>query len=205
MELSLRDGTPVLLRPIQPDDKSRLQEGLQQLSETSRYRRFMAAISQLSPEQLRHLTEIDHKDHAAWIALDPAAQGHPGLGVARYIRLKNEPEVAEAAVAVIDSHQKRGLGTLLLGILALGALENGIHTFRAYVLSENRPVLQILNDLGAKTSREGGALLRVDVPIPDDPQTLPDTPTGMVLKAVARQILPPLGFRSTGAGSPLDQ
>lgn len=197
--LTLRDGTQVLIRPITPDDKMRLQEGLTRLSEASRYRRFMGAMSTFSPDQLRHLTEVDHKDHVAWIALDLASEGQPGLGVARYVRLKGEPEVAEAAVAVIDSHHGKGLGTFLLGFLALSGRENGIRAFRAYVLAENRPVLQILRDLGARTSREGGGLLRVDVPIPDDPAKLPDTPTGRVLKAVANELLTPVGLREPGA------
>lgn len=194
--VTLRDGTPVLIRPISADDKARLQDGLGRLSESSRYRRFMGAISRFSEDQLRHLTEVDQKDHVAWIAVALDQPDQPGLGVARYVRLKDEPDVAEAAVAVVDSHHHRGLGTLLLGFLALSALENGIRTFRAYVLAENQPVLQILRDLGAETSREGGALLRVDVAIPDDPEKLPDTPTGRVLKAVARELLSPFGFRS---------
>lgn len=198
--LKLRDGTPVLIRPISPDDKERLQEGLTRLSETSRYRRFMGAISRFSEDQLRHLTEVDQKDHVAWIAVAPNVPDQPGLGVARYVRLKDELDVAEAAVAVVDSHHQRGLGTILLGFLALSALENGIRTFRAYVLAENQPLLQILGDLGAKTFREGGGMLRVDVPIPDDPEELPDTPTGRVLKAVAKELLPPLGFRSSDMG-----
>lgn len=197
--LTLRDGTQVFIRPISPEDKMRLQEGLSRLSETSRYRRFMGAISTFSPDQLRHLTEVDQKDHVAWVALDLASDGQPGLGVARYVRLKDEPEVAEAAVAVIDSHHGRGLGTFLLGFLALSARENDIRAFRAYVLASNRPVLQILRDLGAKTRREGDGLLRVDVPIPDDPEKLPDTPTGRVLKAVARELLTPVGLRDPRA------
>ena len=52
-EFWLRDGTCVLVRPIQPSDRERLQVGLHQLSPTSRYHRFHAAVSALSPRSIR--------------------------------------------------------------------------------------------------------------------------------------------------------
>ncbi|MBI4259577.1 MAG: GNAT family N-acetyltransferase [Actinobacteria bacterium] len=190
LEFPLRDGTLVLIRPILPGDKDRLREGFSRLSDGSRYRRFGTAIDELTDEQVRYLTEIDYEDHMAWVALDPSTPELAGLGVARYVRLAEEPHVAEAAVTVVDSHHGRGLGTILLGVLGLSAVSNGIRTFRAYVLEENQPVLDILHELGARTDHEGGGLVRVDVPLPDDPEDLPDNPTGRVFKAVARRLLP---------------
>src|SRR5947207_5929492 len=111
MRFTLRDGSPVVVRPILPEDRDRLVEGFARLSDESRYRRFGTPVRRLTDEQLRYLTEIDYETHMAWIALDPATPGEPGLGVARYVRLPGEPEVAEAAVTVVDSHQGLGLGT----------------------------------------------------------------------------------------------
>lgn len=185
-EFQLRDGTRVVVRPILPEDKTRLRAGLARLSELSRYRRFMSGVHDLSEPQLRYLTEIDYVDHMAWVALDPRQPGLPGLGVARYIRL-DDPAIAEAAVTVIDSHQGRGLGSLLLGLLARSARRHGIHTFRAYVVSDNTPMLKMLFDLGADVRREDG-VLRLDVPVPDDPSALPDTPTGRAFKVIAAEM-----------------
>lgn len=181
----LRDGTPVLVRPILPEDKGRMQDGLRRLSPESRYHRFMAAISELSDEQLRYLTEVDGVNHIAWVALDPERPGQPGLGVARCIRLESDPEIAEVAVTVVDSHQGRGLGTLLLGLLSRSAAAHGIRTFRAYVLEDNAAVLRIFHDLGATVEREDRGVLRVDVPVLGDPDELSDTPTGRVFRAIA--------------------
>lgn len=191
LELVLRDGTPVVVRPIVPEDKEELRAGVRALSEGSRYRRFTGAVRDLSDAQLRFLTEIDYRNHMAWVALDARGSDQTGLGVARYVRLRDQPHVAEAAVTVVDEYHGRGLGTALLGILAMSALANGIRTFRAYVLAENRPMLDILHQLGARAESEGGGLLRIDVPIPEDASALPDTPAGRVLKAVATQLLPP--------------
>ncbi|UCE03150.1 MAG: GNAT family N-acetyltransferase [Candidatus Latescibacterota bacterium] len=185
-EFRLRDGTRVVVRPILPEDKHRLNEGLQRLSELSRYRRFMTVVHELSEKQLRYLTEIDYVDHMALVALDPEQPGLPGLGVARYVRLPKR-EVAEVAITVMDSHQGRGLGTLLLGLLSRCASESGVHTFRAYVLADNKPMLKMLLDLGATVQRDEG-VLRLDVPVPKEPEALRMTATGRAFKVIAAQM-----------------
>jgi GNAT superfamily N-acetyltransferase len=203
MRFELRNGAPIVVRPILPGDKERLVEAFARLSETSRYRRFGTAVQRLTDEQLRYLTEIDYEDHMAWVALDPTAPGEPGLGVARYVRLPDEPAVAEAAVTVVDSHQGLGLGSILLGVLGLSAVAHGIRVFRAYVLEENLAMQELFAGLGATMHHEG-PMLRVDVPLPEDPAGLPDTPTGLVFKAVASHMLPPLDARYPGIGLPPD-
>jgi len=201
MRFTLRNGAPVVIRPILPEDSERLIEAFARLSEESRYRRFGTPVRHLTDDQVRYLTEIDYDDHMAWVALDPAAAGEPGLGVARYVRIPGEPTVAEAAVTVVDSHQGLGLGSILLGVLGLSAVAHGIRTFRAYVLEENQAVQDLFVGMGA-TIRHEGPMARVDVPLPEDPKDLPDTPTGRVFRAVASHMLPPLDARYPGIGLP---
>jgi RimJ/RimL family protein N-acetyltransferase len=199
IEFPLRDGTLVAIRPILPSDADRLRDGFERLSPESRYRRFMSAVDELSDEQVYFLTHVDYEDHMAWVALDPLDPGRRGLGVARYVRVADEPSVAEAAVTVVDSHQGRGLGTVLLGVLALSALRNGIGTFRALVLEANAQMLAILRDLGAKAEHDGSSF-RVDVPLPADPEDLPDTPAGRVFRSVAKRLLDPFVTRPQRGG-----
>jgi len=191
LELEARDGTPILVRPVLPEDADRLREGFQALSEESRYRRFMAPMAELSDDLVRYLTQVDYREHMAWVAVDPTRPDQPGLGVARYVRVAEEPGVAEAAVTVVDSHHGRGIGTILLAMLALTARENGIVRFRGYVLEENAQVLEILRELGGAVQQFEGSVMCVDVPIPEDPDDLPDTPTGRVFRAVAKRVIPP--------------
>lgn len=162
-EVTLRDGTPVLLRPILPEDKAELLDGFRRLSPQSRYRRFLSPVDELTEEQLRDLTELDYVDHFAWVAFDPNATGRPGMGVARYVRVPGEPEVAEAAVTVVDDYQGRGLGTLLLEALGAVALQNGITRFRGYALEENRAILEVLEGLGASTEHDSPGVVRVEI------------------------------------------
>jgi len=184
-DFRLRDGRRVLVRPILPEDRERLRTEVHELSAASRYNRFHAAVSELSAEQLRDLTEIDQVNHLAWVALDPAILGEPAAGVARWIRFPENPAVAEVAVTVLDAYQGRGLGTLLLVLLGQSAAAQGIRSFRAYVLEDNEAMLRIVRDLGAYVGRLDLGVYQVDIPVPEDPETLPDTPTGRVFKAVA--------------------
>jgi GNAT superfamily N-acetyltransferase len=164
----LRDGTRVLVRPIEPDDKARLLEGFEHLSDESRYRRFLAPMPELSEATLRYLTEVDHRDHEALVALVEATG--QGIGVARYVRRPDRRDVAEAAVTVADDWQGRGAGTLLLELLAARAREEGIERFSALVLATNREMLELLETLGPVrvVDREAGTV-EVEAPLPAGP------------------------------------
>jgi GNAT superfamily N-acetyltransferase len=177
VETTLRDGTRVRLRPIRPDDKQRLVEGLKRLSSRSRYFRFLGAINALTEKSLRYLTEVDQESHLAWIAVDPVAKGEPALGVVRCVRLEKEPRIAEVAVVVADDLQNRGLGSLLLEVLAGEAAKRGIETFRASVLHENTGVVHALQELGVRGHVERG-LLHVDMAVEDVAKAARATRTG---------------------------
>jgi RimJ/RimL family protein N-acetyltransferase len=193
--VTLRDGSKALLRPILPEDKWRLAAGLKLLSPRTRYLRFHADVTALSDEQLAYLTEIDYHDHMAWVALDPDDPDFPGLGVARYVRLAEDPTVAEAAVTVMDEFQGRGLGTTLLRALATSAIENGIRTFRNYVLADNEQMLAIFDQVGAQRTEIEPGILQVDVSLPDDPALLPVPGISEIFRELARGLLPPVIWR----------
>lgn len=207
MHVVLRDGTRALIRPIRPEDKTKLEEGLALLSPRSRYLRFHGVVGHLSEAQLRYFTEIDHRDHLAWVATDEDHPDAPGMGVARYIRLADEPTVAEAALTVLDEYQGRGLGTVLLAVLGESAIANGIRTFRNYVLADNQAMLGLFQELDAELTEEPFGVYRVDYPLPDDPELLPDTPAGRVIRAVATRadglaLGPPLWLADYSEASP---
>jgi GNAT superfamily N-acetyltransferase len=185
-EVSIRDGTLVRLRPVVPEDKPVLVAGFERLSPESRYRRFMAPVAELSKEQLAYLTEIDYQDHFAWLAQGLAEAGLPGVGVSRYVRDPAEPEVAEAAVTVIDDYQGRGLGTLLLEALGAVALENGVRRFRGYALSDNRRLRELLAGVGARVAHDSPGIDRVEIDLPGRAEELRGSALYEVLRAVAR-------------------
>jgi GNAT superfamily N-acetyltransferase len=111
------------------------------------------------------------------------------MGVARYVRLPAEPAVAEAAVTVVDEYQRRGLGTLLLGLLAATARAADITAFRSYVLEDNAPIRRLLAGLGARDSFDSPGVVRVDTPL--DPDLMPDSPVSRVVRDMASRLMPP--------------
>jgi Acetyltransferase (GNAT) family len=86
--------------------------------------------------------------------------------VARFIRNPREPDEAEVAVTVVDSWQRRGLGTTLLREMVQRAAEEGIRHFTAEILAENRPMLTLAHWLGhAETTYHGSTVsARIDLP-----------------------------------------
>jgi GNAT superfamily N-acetyltransferase len=182
---TLRDGTQVALRPIQPDDKPRLQGALQLLSPRSRYLRFHARLDHLTDEQLRYATEVDHCDHVAWLVLDVDHPDVPAIALGQYARLETNPRVAEASITVIDRYQARGLGTMLLAILAEVAITNGIEVFRNYVLADNDAMLELFDQLGAERQPITSEVQEVDLRLPRQLADLPDTPAGRAIRALA--------------------
>jgi GNAT superfamily N-acetyltransferase len=179
--VTLRDGSKVLIRPIRADDKEALTRGLGRLSPDSRYRRFLRPVTSLSDRELKYLTEIDYTSHFAWVAVNPDDPGD-GWGVSRYVRDPKDPEVAEAAVAVVDDQQHKGVGAYLLQFLTASAIANGIHTFRGWVLGDNVEILRPLERIGASRTPDHG-VLRIEVELTDD---FEGSPIQEALRSVAR-------------------
>lgn len=190
--ITLHDGTAILLRVVLPEDKELLLDGLAALSPQSRYRRFMSPLKALSESQLKYFTEIDYHDHMALGAIALSGDRARGLGIARYVRLADEPTVAEAAIVVVDSHQRLGLGTILLKALAKWATRNGIERFIGYVLKDNKPMLNLLKELGAGFEPADHQTVRVVFRVPEEVSTLDKSAMGRTFKAVAKSHLPPL-------------
>lgn len=169
-ERRLADGTPVRLRLLRPDDRAKLVAGFARLSDASRYARFFTAMPRLPDGTLDRLLATDGWNHVAIAAEagDQPPATAEGLGVARFIRLDEAPDTAEAAVAVVDHMQRRGLGKLLLARLAAAARERGIGHFRAEVMGTNDAMLALLHDVAATAHPHyQGSVAVYDLAIPE--------------------------------------
>ncbi len=155
MERTLTDGTRVLVRPIRPTDKDELQAGLHRLSEDTVHKRFMSSKPRLSSAELRYLTEVDGEDHVALVVED---RDHPGLIVAvgRWVRWADQPDAAEFAIVVADHLQRKGLGSLLVDLLAEDAITHGVRRFTASMLSDNVGAQRLMARLTDHLERRTG-------------------------------------------------
>jgi RimJ/RimL family protein N-acetyltransferase len=170
---TLKDGCQVTLRMIRPSDKEPLRAAIARLSPESRYRRFFASVGDPSDKTLEYLTNVDGRDHFAIVAERDSLdlKTVEPLGVARFIRLPEAPNVAEAAVTVGDWFQHRGLGKLLAATMAEAAVERGITKFRGEVLATNEPMLHLLHEIGAEEVHLGGDAVAFDVSLTDGEST----------------------------------
>ncbi len=154
------------MAPLEASDRERYLAGLEHASADSLFRRFMAPIVRLSESQLRYLLDIDHRDHEAVLAVDE--EGGEAVGVARFVRLADRPEVAEAAVIVVDPWQGAGLGKAMARVLAARGRELGIERFEATLQLDNRAILGLLESLGPlRTVGREGATVTVVVDLPE--------------------------------------
>jgi GNAT superfamily N-acetyltransferase len=130
-------------------------------SADSRYRRFHVSKPRLTGADLRYLTELDHRDHEALLAVDRRGIA---CGVARYVRLGDDGATAEVAILVRDDWQGTGLGLALLRRLADRAIRRGIHRFRAVMQADNGRARRLFEQLGsAGVIEHGGGTLTIEI------------------------------------------
>ncbi|BBX72287.1 GNAT family N-acetyltransferase [Mycobacterium shinjukuense] len=161
----LRDGTELMLRPVLPGDSARTVHGHVHFSSETIYRRFMSARVP-NPEMMHYLSEVDYVDHFVWVLVD----GGDPVADARFVRDQTDPAVAEIAFTVADDYQGRGIGSFLIGALAVAARVDGVEKFSARMLSDNVPMRTIMDRHGAVWQREDVGVITtvIDVPGPGD-------------------------------------
>lgn len=143
----LSDGRHLSIRPIRAEDSGMEQEFVRQLSDDSRYFRFMGSVRELQPDKLKFFTEIDYDRHMAFVATIAQEGGEQEIGAARYVAI-DEPGSCEFAIAVDDAWQGSGVAGLLMISLEDAAREHGFKTMRGMVLASNHKMLKFARQLG---------------------------------------------------------
>ncbi|TDQ48247.1 bifunctional acetate--CoA ligase family protein/GNAT family N-acetyltransferase [Actinorugispora endophytica] len=159
-DVVLTDGGTAHLRPITPDDAELLQDFHSRLSPETIYYRFFAPYPKLSARDVTRFTTVDYEDRVALVA----TIGESMVSVVRYDKVG--PDEAEVAFVVEDSHQGRGLASVLLEHIAAAARERGVRRFIADVLPENRRMINVFREAGytaQQTFDEGVIRLTLDL------------------------------------------
>lgn len=143
----LNDGTDIVLRPVRPEDAEITQALVRNMSEQSRYFRFMQTINELSPQMLVRFTQLDYDREMGILAVTPTTDGEQGLAMARYVANPDGKSV-EFGLAVADQWHKHGLGSRLLSRLMAIARAKGFERIEGEVLSNNTRMLGLMEHLG---------------------------------------------------------
>ena len=151
----LADGTRAVTRPIKPTDAPALTRGLRRLSPEGNAYRFLHYRKRFTETELHYLTHCDFVDHIGLVfaVRDAEDREVDVVGVARCIRSKDEPDLAEVAIVFVDEWQRRGAGTALLGHLADLAWQGGIRRWQAFMRNGNRAAERLFGRFGREGSR----------------------------------------------------
>jgi acetyltransferase len=147
----MKDGTPVVIRPIRPEDEPIMIQFHEKLSERSVYLRFFQPLKltqRTSHERLTRACFIDYNRETALVAEGKNAAGEPEiLAVGRLSKLHGRDEAELAAVAT-DSAQHKGLGTELYRRLIQVARDEKLTKVISNMLPENREMRALCTRLG---------------------------------------------------------
>ncbi len=158
------DGLRLTIRPVMPADRRLIEDGFSDLSERSRYLRFFSGSQRLSPTKLRYLTNVDFKNH---VALGILHESTP-VAVGRWVRLA-DPGAADVALTVVDEYQGRGMGRILMELIAVSGRLREIDRLHFDVLAENQAMLRLLAHYPHIEDRGDGSVVQVEVAVDSIP------------------------------------
>ena len=143
--------------PFRPHDRDIEYAFVSGLSPETRSNRLLGGARAITREYIESLVSVDFSRDMALAATTMLGGGETLIGVARYVRDKND-EAAEFAIVIADSWHGRGIGSRLLGKLVEVARSRGLQRLYGDILAINRPMLALSTKLGFQLSRH-----------PDDP------------------------------------
>ncbi len=146
----LRDGSPVEVRALRPEDEADMLAALDQASPQSLQRRFFAMKRHFSDKERAFFMDVDFKNHIALVARAEEAGRKAVVGGRRYI--VSEPGRAEMAFMVVNAWQGRGVGSMLMRHLVDIARETGLKELTAEVLPENTSMLKVFGRFGFRSA-----------------------------------------------------
>ena len=163
--IALADGTPLLVRPVKPEDAPGFERNFEKMRPEDIQHRFFAAMKALPTQLLARLTQIDYDREMAFVAVPPPEVGQAGDGYG-VVRIAADPdnERAEFAVIVRSDWQGRGLGRALMDLILDYARGRGLGEVWGTILHENTGMIDLV--------RRMGFTIRTD---PDDPSLVTAT------------------------------
>jgi RimJ/RimL family protein N-acetyltransferase len=142
-EVALKNGETLRIRPIRPDDESRLAALYDRLSRHTAYQRFFTLRRRLPADWFYYFANVDYRRRLALVAERETVAGVELVGVGRY-EPSDEEATGEVAFVLEDGYQGQGIGAVLLDAVLRAGTQRGLTRFRAYVLAENYRMLRLL-------------------------------------------------------------
>jgi RimJ/RimL family protein N-acetyltransferase len=158
---TLKDGTEVTIRAIQPEDSASVLESFAKLDRDAIYRRFFSPKKELSDAEVKQLTDVDFSQVVALVVTKETGQGETLIAGGRYaVENLETSQAAELAFLTDEAYRGRGIAGLLLRHLIRLAQKAGISRLKADVLADNHPMLVVFRRSGLpmRQQREGSVI-----------------------------------------------
>lgn len=147
----LRDGRPIEIRALHPQDEANMLAAVSQTGAESRQRRFFVTKRGFSDAEKEFFMKIDFVNHVALVA-EIDEDGRPVIvGGCRYVVVG--PDKAEVAFMVVDAYQGQGIGLMLTRHLVGLARAAGLKQLVADVLPGNAAMRRVLEKFGFRPVR----------------------------------------------------
>ena len=161
---TLHSGSRVTIRPVLPQDDGLLGDMIRRLSPPTRHSRFHGAVSGLSGDALRRMTQVDYRRHLALVVTTSDCQQERMVADARYY-VDSEGDSAEFAIVVDDEWQRRGLAERAMRALSAAARQQGLCWLHGSVLSANAPMLSLIQRCAFRCTpdRKDDSLVHVEM------------------------------------------
>jgi acetyltransferase len=163
-EAKLKNGGPVVLRPIRPEDEAMEIKMFELLSKETLYFRFFGYVPKLTHEFIARFTQIDYDREMAIIAELEENGEKKMIGVVRIIA-DAWKESAEYAIVVADPWHGQGLGSLLTDFILDIARDMGFQKITANVLATNKAMLRLFEHKGFSIKREDYEVYYAELPL----------------------------------------
>jgi RimJ/RimL family protein N-acetyltransferase len=147
----LRDGRPVKIRALRPDDETGMLAAIDRTGTESLKRRFFVTKREFSDVETAFFMKIDFVNHVALVAEIDEDTSTVIVGGGRYVVV--ESGQGEIAFIVVDSYQRQGIGTILVRHIVGLARAAGLKQLSADVLPENTAMRKVLGRFGFQTAR----------------------------------------------------
>ncbi len=142
-------------------DTSTVRDVFDGLGPESRYLRYHGVKPQLSEQEVRYFSEVDHHDHEAVVAV----AGTEPVGIAFYVRRHDDVRAADVAVEVVDEWHRQGIGSRLLRTLARRAREEHVDRLYGTILQSNVAMMETLRRFRgpSETTSRAGPVVEIAV------------------------------------------
>ncbi|MEQ8558725.1 MAG: GNAT family N-acetyltransferase [Henriciella sp.] len=178
------NGSPVMIRPLEPRDEPALREAIGKFSNRSRYLRFFSNLDPVPEPIIHRLSDVDGVCHLAWVAINEDAPGRPVIGAVHAMRGDADTPSAEFAIGLLDDWHGQGLARLLIAILAADVRGHDMTEMSADVLWENRKGRALMKSIGALSSGSDATVVEYRMDIETVLSTLRETMRGPAMQAV---------------------